>query len=347
VAASATNRSAGSLHGLSSSALQSRCTADGSFSLYSTAFREAFHSAEGALAEALAKFVGPADLKRFPAGRELLVVECCVGTGTNTAALIEAAAAQGLRLRWWGLELDPEPLALALADPGFRSQWLPSTLAVLQTLHRQVGQVLAPQDSGCQGSGLLDRAVLDPPPLDPVFRGSMLWGDARRSLPRLAVELAGRCDLVLMDAFSPAHCPQLWTEEVLVAMASLLAPQGRWLSYCSAAAVRQTLRRAGLQLSTIPSPPNPAMPGAGSGRRRWSGGTAASPEPLPPSDRLRPLTPMEWEHLTTSAGHPYRDPSGCSTAAAIHQRRQLEQAMAGAEPSSAWRRRWGLEGHRR
>ncbi|MCT0226168.1 MnmC family methyltransferase [Synechococcus sp. CS-1328] len=331
-AASAANSTACSRHALSSSALQPRCTGDGSFSLYSTAFGEGFHSAEGALAEALAKFVGPAELERFPAGRELLVLECCVGTGTNTAALIEAAAARGLRLRWWGLELDPEPLALSLADPGFRAQWLPSTLAVLETLHGQSDQDLASQDSGL---------------LDPMLRGSMLWGDARRSLPRLAAELAGRCDLVLMDAFSPAHCPQLWTEEVLAAMASLLAPHGRWLSYCSAAAVRQALRRAGLHLTTILSPTGPAVLGETSARRRWSGGTAASPEPLPPSVWLRPLTPMEWEHLTTSAGHPYRDPSGCSTAAAIQQHRQLEQAAGRAEPSSAWRRRWGLEGHRR
>jgi len=149
-------------------ALLPRRGADGSFSLFHPSVGEGFHSAEGALREARDKFIAPAALERFAAGSPLVVVEVAVGTGTNTACLIEACQAAGLALDWWGLELDPRPLALALADPGFRRQW-PGD--VLRTLARLGGS------------------------------GRLLLGDARQRLPELLERLEGGCDLVLLDAF--------------------------------------------------------------------------------------------------------------------------------------------------
>jgi tRNA U34 5-methylaminomethyl-2-thiouridine-forming methyltransferase MnmC len=56
---------------------------------------------------------------------------------------------------------------------------------------------------------------------------------------------------------------------------------------------------------------------------------------------------MEREHLATSAGEPYRDPTGQAEAAAIVAERSQAQAEGLARgslgSSSAWRRRWGLE----
>ena len=284
-------------------------TEDGSFSLFSTAVGEGFHSGRGALAEARSKFVAPAALERWGPGARLRVVDVCVGTGCNTAALLEAVAAAGLELDWWGLELDREPLRLALADGGFRGQWQPDALERLQAL--------------CAGP-------------------QMLWGDARARLPELLTQRRGQVDLVLMDAFSPSRCPQLWSVEFLAGLGALLAPQGRLLTYCSAAAVRQGLLLAGLELAAIAAPS-----GLRASRSDWSGGTAASPGPLAGDPRLRPLSPMELEHLGTNAAEPYRDPSGEGSRSAIlqeRQRRQRERLAAGVvEPTSAWRRRWGLE----
>ncbi|MFN5193028.1 MAG: MnmC family methyltransferase [Cyanobacteriota bacterium] len=276
-----------------------RRTGDGSFSLWSAAFGEGFHCAEGALAEARATFVEPAGLEHLAAGERLRVVEVAVGTGTNTAALIEAAADRHLALDWWGLELDRRPLALALADGGFRAQWRPDTCAAL-------GRLTA---------------------------GRLLVGDARRRLADLAA-LAGSVDLVLHDAYSPRRCPQLWTVEFLAGLARLLAPRGRLLTYSAAAAVRRGLQLADLQLASI-SPSGQ--------RRRWSGGTAASPAPLPIGGRLRPLLPLECDHLCTAAAEPYRDPTGAADAAMISTGRSMAQAAAAAPSSSAWRRRWQLD----
>lgn len=303
--------------------LEIRRTADGSFSLWSEPFAEGFHSGRGAVREARETFLAPAELSRFARGSTLTVVEVCVGTASNTAALLEACADQGLRLEWWGLELDAEPLRLALADAAFRGQWRREALEPLQQLQR---------DSHWQSS---------------LGQGWMLWGDARRTVQTLPVPLQGGVQLVLHDAFSPRHCPQLWTMEFLGDLGRLLAPQGRLISYCSAAAVRQGLQLAGLELAAIPAQ-DTLHQGSGSSppRQAWSGGTVASPRPLAASAWLRPLTPMEQEHLATSAAEPYRDPQRNAEAATILANRSTAQAAGLANgslsPSSAWRRRWGL-----
>jgi tRNA U34 5-methylaminomethyl-2-thiouridine-forming methyltransferase MnmC len=294
-------------------ALRSQFGADGSFSLFSERFGEGFHGAIGALSEARAKFVVPAQLERFSAGQRLVVVDVGFGLGTNSAALLEAAFLQGLTLQILGLELDPQPLRQALASDSFRSQWQPGTVAML--------------------TELLERGIWD----GAGSTAQLLWGDARRRVGHLLKrqQLAGGCDLVLLDAFSPRRCPELWSLEFLSTLARLLRPEGRLLSYCSAAAVRRSLQLAGLQLAAISGPP-PA----------WSHGTAASPSPLPigtaAESPLRPLTAMEIEHLGTRAAQPYRDPGGRADAAAILAARRRAQAASTAPSTSGWRRRWGL-----
>ncbi|MEY4297735.1 MAG: hypothetical protein RLZZ423_914 [Cyanobacteriota bacterium] len=310
-------------------ALQRRPTADGSPTLWSERFGEAFHSGLGAHAEAIGKFVAPAQLERFAPGSRLRVLDVCVGLGYNSAALLEAAEARQLQIDWIGLELDPRPLALALTDPGFRRLWQPATLTVLEQLQRQGHWRSADGRSG----------------------GAWRLGDARSQLGPVGQRWHGRCDLVLHDAFSPGHCPELWTVEFLGALASLLAPQGRLLTYCSAAAVRRALQLAGLELASIAAMDDQddqtkqtKQNGSG-GRRAWSAGTAASPSPF--TDQagggvLRPLGAMERDHLLSRAAEPYRDPDGRADAVTIQRQRQERQRLRGGESSSAWRRRWGL-----
>ena len=283
--------------------------ADGSFSLFSARFGEGFHGPIGALREAHTKFVAPAQLERFAPGSSLVVVDVGFGLGTNSAALLEAARERGLELEIWGLELDPQPLRQALAAPAFRRQWQPATLSLL--------------------TGLLEQGRCG--------ASQLLWGDARQRVQELP---ASRCDLVLLDAFSPQRCPELWSLEFLAALARLLQPECRLLTYCCAAAIRRSLQLAGLELASISGPP-PA----------WSYGTAASRSPLPSLNAsagigegpLRPLNLMELEHLATRAAEPYRDPSGQAGAAEILAARRRAQAASTAGSTSAWRRRWRLE----
>jgi len=68
--------------------------------------------------------------------------------------------------------------------------------------------------------------------------------------------------------------------------------------------------------------------------------------PPAPSPLWRELSAMELDHLASTAGEPYRDPSGREDAASILETRR--EAQAGAlgsgrrASSSAWRRRWDL-----
>jgi tRNA U34 5-methylaminomethyl-2-thiouridine-forming methyltransferase MnmC len=210
-------------------------------------------------------------------------------------------------------------LQLALAEPEFRSQWQPQTLETLEALSER--------DGWQRGAG----------------SGRLLWGDARQTLPNLLEQRRGQVDLIWHDAFSPQHCPQLWTVEFLGSLAELLADGGRWISYSSAAAVREGLRLAHLNLAAL------ATPTAGlSGQQQssWSGGTVASQQQLPPSVLWRPLSAMELEHMSCSAGEPYRDPTGTTNSAEILEQRRDAQAASLARGersgSGAWRKRWGL-----
>ncbi|MEO1001581.1 MAG: MnmC family methyltransferase [Cyanobacteria bacterium J06638_7] len=298
--------------------LRPRFGADGSFSLWSETYGEGFHSPAGALEEARCKVVLPARLERFSAGDQLQVVDVGFGLGTNSAALLEAASGRHLRLQIWGLELDRQPLRQAMAAAAFRQQWQPHTMAMLAALLEQ-GRWRGSQQ--------------------PVSTARLLWGDARRRVNDLLEghARAGGCDLVLLDAFSPRRCPQLWSLEFLAALARLLRPDGLLLTYSCAAAVRAALQLVGLHLASIRPQPGPL----------WSFGTAASPSPILGADSfvgaLQPLTAMEIEHLGTRAAEPYRDPDGQGSSVEILAARQRAQAASAAGSTSAWRRRWQLQ----
>ena len=290
-------------------------TADGSFSLHSDHFREAFHNSAGALNEARAKFVQPAELQRFSSGSELRILDVCLGLGYNTAAVLEALPTAGPKLHWWGLELDHRPLEQALEQASFQSLWSAPVLTKLVAIRDHDGWE---ENNSRQENN---------------SRGIQLWGDARSMLKQIPESV--RFDLVLLDAFSPQRCPELWSEEVLGALAHRLAPQGRLLTYSRSAAVRASLKRAGLSLfSLLPAPGE---------RVGWSSGTLATPADsgCPPNGPgWRPLSAMEWEHLQTRAAVPFRDPQSNATAEGILERRRLEQEHCGYEPTNAWQRRW-------
>ncbi|MGC6483446.1 MAG: tRNA (5-methylaminomethyl-2-thiouridine)(34)-methyltransferase MnmD [Synechococcus sp.] len=298
-------------------------TADGSLSLHSSHFSEAFHSSAGALAEAQAKFVAPAQLQRFQTGTSLRVLDVCVGLGYNSAALMDALRRQSApQLQWWGLELDPRPLRLALATQAFTSLWSATVVQRLEAL-RDRGQWSEQDSTNGRTSG-----------------GHMLWGDARRQVAQLPQGL--ELDLILMDAFSPSRCPELWSEEFLGALAQRLAPGGRLLTYSRAAAIRGSLQRAGLELRSL-------LPAPGQ-RQEWSSGTLAhrpmAGQPLAAvGPGWRGLSAMETEHLHTRAAIPYRDPDGRASADTIVQRRRDEQQHCAFESTSRWQRRWTLGCH--
>ncbi len=292
--------------------LSEHITDDGSPSLRSSFYKESFHSSKGAKTEALEKYLFPAEIHQFSADKVLKVLDVCVGLGYNTACLLEELAQTHLKLKWWGLEIDQRPLQIAIQTDSFRRLWSPSSIRILESIHRSNHW----QEFQSEGE--------------------LLIGDARHQISLLPKEL--KLDLIFLDPFSPSHCPELWTEEFLNSLAQLLNPNGRLITYCSAAAIRGSLRRAGLNLQTL-LPKN-------TDKKLWSKGTIAIPQNakdslLPNSQRFVPLTIMEEEHLQTKAAIPYRDPSGDAKTQEIILTRTKEQSESKKESRSAWARRWG------
>jgi tRNA U34 5-methylaminomethyl-2-thiouridine-forming methyltransferase MnmC len=283
-----------------------QATADGSCTFYSSQFGEHFHSQEGAQQEAVQKFVLPCRLPQLAQVQSRIkLLDVCYGLGYNTAAALTAI---------W--QVNPACHVMVLA--------LESDLAVPQQAIAY--GLLQPYPVPVQQ--LLGRLAEEKQLETDHFSAQLAIGDARQTL-RQVIPPAWQADAIFLDPFSPPKCPQLWTVEFLQALGDRLSPHGYLSTYCSAAAVRHTLQLAGLQIATLPDP-QPPHP------RRRPLGTLASHHP--PS--LPPFPAWEQEHLHTKAAIPYRDPSGCSSPTEIHQRRQAEQALSNAEPTSRWKKRW-------
>lgn len=278
-----------------------KLTADGSFTFFSTEFRQAFHSDFGARMEAELKFVAPLELRRKASGPKLRLLDVCYGLGYNTAAALAAIWQENpeCRVELAGLEINPEVPLCAIAHCLLHRLWptpVPQLLSILAT-DRQLQT---------------DR-----------IQANLIIGDARQTIQQLQ-QSGFLADAIFLDPFSPPACPQLWTIEFLASVASCLQPDGLLATYSCSPAVRTALMAAGLKIgSTLPA-----------GRR--SPGTLAGFS----SQNLPELSQQEREHLQTKAAVPYRDPHLCDTAEIILQRRFDEQQASPLAPSSRWKKRW-------
>ncbi|MBD2109036.1 MnmC family methyltransferase [Nodosilinea sp. FACHB-13] len=275
-------------------------TADGSMTLFSEDFGEWFHSRDGAYAEAKTTYVDATNLASLALNPTLTVLDVCYGLGYNTAAALSTVAQvnPACQVRLVALELDARVPRQAI-EAGLINGW-PTTV---QTCLRELA-----------ATGKATRPGLD---------ATLLWGDARQRIQAIASS-GFKADAIFFDPFSPPRCPELWTVEFIEQVATCLHPQGRLVTYSSAAAVRVAFQLAGLSIGPVNAL-----------GRRWPG-TLVQVNP----EGLMPLSLQEQEHLLTRAAVPYRDPTLGASADAIRQRRQREQAASNLVPTSRWRKRW-------
>jgi tRNA U34 5-methylaminomethyl-2-thiouridine-forming methyltransferase MnmC len=284
-----------------STSWQSQTTADGSITFFSPEFRETFHSSSGARQEAEQKFVIPSKLANLAQQvdqlDQLTILDVCYGLGYNSAAALEAvwAVNPNCRVELLALELD---ISVAIAALDFLSSYSSLVQEHLTTLaNRQEVQT-------------------------PQLRGRLAIGDARQTLQK--IPKSWQADVIFLDPFSPPKCPQLWTVEFIALLAQFLKPHGKLVTYSCAAAVRQALVMAGLNIASTPSV----------GRK--SPGTIASFATLD----FPPLSQSETEYLQTRAATPYRDVHLQDNVETIMQRRQQEQLSSPLEPTKQWQKRW-------
>jgi tRNA U34 5-methylaminomethyl-2-thiouridine-forming methyltransferase MnmC len=284
-------------------------TEDGSFTFFSEAFSEAFHSRQGARQEAFSKYAQATDLVKKAALGQVCLLDVCYGLGYNTAAALETiwAANPDCRVKLYGLELD-QSVPLAAAQPPLIEVWSEPIQTILRRL--AANHQLA----------------------TPLLQARLLFGDARQTIQQLQMlQIKFTADAIFFEPFSPRRCPQLWTVEFFQQVACCLAPTGKLATYSRSAAVRAAMQAAGLQIGTIAiSDPHLS--------HEWAQGTVAGFA----SAHLTPLSQMEQEHLHTRAAIPYHDPTLSDSAAQILERQLQQQQQSQLESTSSWRRRWGV-----
>lgn len=202
-------------------------TGDGSLTVRHEVLGELYHSDRGAMGEAEHIYIR-AGFDRIVESKnsgQISVFEVGFGTGLNCwLTYCRATGAKiPIRVDYWAVELYP----FGEADAG-RLNYTEDPL--FSELHRSPWDGEAHAISDCF---LLTKCRADLSAFD--------FGP-----------LAGHFDVVYFDAFAPDAQPELWSEEVMRKMYSILKPGGILVTYSSKGSVKQALRAAGFEVTRLP-----------------------------------------------------------------------------------------------
>ena len=195
-------------------------TEDGSVTLFSAEFEEAYHSPkDGALNESLQKHVLPAF--RYKGDRNTLtILDICFGLGYNTLCTLYYVKKKNLstKIHIISPEFD-EALVESLASFDY-----PEEFQQFQPIIDQLSREFSYEDG--------------------QFKIEILRGDARKTIPGIKTKF----DVIYQDAFSPRQNPLLWTREYFAQIRSVAKEDALLTSYSVAAAVRLGLHENGFNL---------------------------------------------------------------------------------------------------
>ena len=211
-------------------------TEDGSMTLYSKEFDQAYHSTkDGALQESLQKHVIPAfSLQKNK--DHLTILDICFGLGYNTLATLFYVKSNHLdtKIHILSPEFDRE-LVESLSTFEY-----PKEFDVLQSIIQELSQNFYYEDD--------------------QFKIEVLIGDAREVIPKIN----NKIDVVYQDAFSPKQNPLLWTKEYFHDIRAICNDDAIITTYSTAIATRMGLYENGFEIflyygedarrSTIASP---------------------------------------------------------------------------------------------
>jgi tRNA U34 5-methylaminomethyl-2-thiouridine-forming methyltransferase MnmC len=185
----------------------------------SVRFDDPYFSLNDGLAEARHVFLGGNDLpERFCEGFH--IAELGFGSGLNLLAAWKTWEEAGMisPLRFTSFEAYP-----------MDKREMAKALAVWPELADYAERLLA--------GGLQMRAD--------TLELNVIVGDARETLP----EWGGKADAWFLDGFSPAKNPELWSSQIMQAVAGHTAQGGTFATYTAAGHVRRALIDAGFSVS--------------------------------------------------------------------------------------------------
>jgi tRNA U34 5-methylaminomethyl-2-thiouridine-forming methyltransferase MnmC len=202
-------------------------TADGSHTLFVPEINERYHSANGAIQEAMHVFIR-SGLHRMPKD-SLRVLEIGFGTGLNALlTLLEAEKMNKSQIVYYAVELHPLPAELTDAL-NYEKLACPERKGLPAALHA------APWDMPAAITG---RFILH-----------KIRGDAN------CCELPASIDLAYFDAFAPDKQPEMWNPEIFEALYGCMAEGSILTTYCAKGTVRRMMEKAGYSVERIPGPP--------------------------------------------------------------------------------------------
>lgn len=200
-------------------------TGDGSYSLFSSAYQESYHSRGGALTEARDRFIGPCRIREIAREKgEVSILEVGFGLGVNLAATLYALKeVEGLeKISYTTTEMDRDLLAFLPQVP------IPDELAAEFAVVHELARAEQVVDDGRELH--------------------LLVGDARETL----TSIEGPFDAVYLDAFSPKKNPELWTVDFFRELHRLITPEGLVSTYSMAARIRLAFLAAGFAIGPGP-----------------------------------------------------------------------------------------------
>ncbi len=249
-------------------------TADGSSTLFSSYFKEPYHSVTaGAFTEALEKFCKPAKVREKARRGKVSLFDSCFGLGYNTFTFVSEVTSENpsAEVEVVGYEFDVKVIESSLSlNWGKLERWK----EVLRELLR---------NRTCQ-FGFLTLNYFRP-----KLRIKVFVGEGREVLKRISPVYEGFADAVFHDPFSPKVNPELWTYDFFLLLRRVIKDEGILATYSASTPVRKALHMAGFGV----------VEGVAVGRKSKS--TVASPS-FKTEERL-----LRKFELPESV--PYRDPT--------------------------------------
>jgi tRNA U34 5-methylaminomethyl-2-thiouridine-forming methyltransferase MnmC len=192
-------------------------TMDGSHSLWSSKFKEEYHSSRGAIIETEHTYINMGLRPKLESGKpSIRIFELSLGTGLT--AIMTALAADKTTIRYDTIEPYPLPKNV-LAGLNY-TQYLHNSNELFKAIHDvEWGKEMAISDT-------------------------FFISKYKAGIESFALE-PNHYDVIYMDAFSPKIQPDVWSESVMNKLYLGLVPGGHIVTYCAAGFVRRYFESLG------------------------------------------------------------------------------------------------------
>lgn len=203
-------------------------TEDGSHSIISPQFGEAYHSKYGALQESNHVFIQAGLQYLLDQGKTTLsVFEMGMGSGLNVLLTLLYAKKHQLKIDYQTVEAFPITDWSGLNYPQLLGEEAPM---YFEKIHQ-----LAPKETS-------------------ILSSHFTLSKFHQKLEEFAFKESS-LDLIYFDAFAPAAQEELWTEAVFTKLFKAMKTNGVLTTYCAKGSVKRALKAAGFTIESIPGPP--------------------------------------------------------------------------------------------